>query len=327
MLDTPGPAPRRGRAAPRGRRPSARTRALRVRTRPTGAISVPKVRIGLTCSAAPSSACAAPIRPPRRRYSSVSRAEPDVEAARACERIASHQRRRRRRRPPPRAPRRSPGSRARRRRSHRRRLEMRTPCFSSRHPRRLAAALAGARQSLGDVDRDDVAALPRPAARTRRGSRRPTAARSTGMVGDSAEPRVERVEVVVAVLALEVTVPADVEAETCETPHLSTRWGGRYGVVSVTTATLTSRSRRSRGRRPPAPSTPRPASTRRLHEVRRPVREVVVDRLQELERGGEPDVGDRRVVAADERLALEEELERVERLRERRDRRRGAPAP
>ena len=46
---------------------------LRVRTRPTGEISVPNVRIGLIWSAEPTSACAAPMRPPRRRYSSVSR--------------------------------------------------------------------------------------------------------------------------------------------------------------------------------------------------------------------------------------------------------------
>ena len=38
-----------------------------------GAISVPNVRIGLIFSAVPTIACAAPMRPPRRRYSSVSR--------------------------------------------------------------------------------------------------------------------------------------------------------------------------------------------------------------------------------------------------------------
>ena len=45
-----------------------------VRTRSTGVISLRSVRIGLTFSAEPSQACAAPMRPPRRRNSSVSTA-------------------------------------------------------------------------------------------------------------------------------------------------------------------------------------------------------------------------------------------------------------
>ena len=45
---------------------------LRVRTRSTGVISSSRVRIGLICSAEPIQARAAPIRPPLRRYSSVS---------------------------------------------------------------------------------------------------------------------------------------------------------------------------------------------------------------------------------------------------------------
>ena len=50
----------------------------------------------------------------------------------------------------------------------------------------------------------------------------------------------------------------------------------------------------------------------------RPAGEVVVDRVQELERRGQPHVGDRRRVAADERPAVEEErAEDVERLGER----------
>ena len=43
-----------------------------VRTRSIGVISRSTVRIGLIFSAVPTHACAAPIRPPRRRYSSVS---------------------------------------------------------------------------------------------------------------------------------------------------------------------------------------------------------------------------------------------------------------
>jgi len=54
---------------------SIRSNALRdVRTRSTGVISPSRVRIGLILSAPPSHAWAAPIRPPRRRYSSVSTA-------------------------------------------------------------------------------------------------------------------------------------------------------------------------------------------------------------------------------------------------------------
>jgi hypothetical protein len=46
-----------------------------VRTRSIGMISRSIVRIGLIFSAEPTHACAAPIRPPRRRYSSVSTAK------------------------------------------------------------------------------------------------------------------------------------------------------------------------------------------------------------------------------------------------------------
>src|SRR5262249_17922766 len=54
------------------------------------------------------------------------------------------------------------------------------------------------------------------------------------------------------------------------------------------------------------------------HELRRPGRELVIDRMQELERCSQPDVGDRRLVAADEFPAVEEVLmERLEWHRER----------
>ena len=62
----------RPRGAARGARRAARTRGDAVRTRSTGCISPSIVRIGLTFSVAPIHARAAPIRPPRRRYSSVS---------------------------------------------------------------------------------------------------------------------------------------------------------------------------------------------------------------------------------------------------------------
>ena len=65
-------------------RPGARTPGARVRTRSTGVTSSSRVRIGLICSADPSSACAAPIRPPLRRYSSVSTANHSFSVSRAC---------------------------------------------------------------------------------------------------------------------------------------------------------------------------------------------------------------------------------------------------
>src|SRR2546427_404454 len=43
------------------------------------------------------------------------------------------------------------------------------------------------------------------------------------------------------------------------------------------------------------------------HVLRRPGREVVIDRVQELERRCEANGGDRRTVSADERLPVEEE--------------------
>ena len=55
----------------------------RVRTRSTGVISSSRVRIGLICRAEPSHACAEPIRPPLRRYSSVSIANHILSPSRA----------------------------------------------------------------------------------------------------------------------------------------------------------------------------------------------------------------------------------------------------
>ena len=110
---------RRGRPAPRPRagawmcwtiQPSApsslqlrsrstiRSNARReVRTRSTGVISDSTVRIGLIFSAEPSHAWAPAIRPPRRRYSSVSIANHSFSSARA-RRARSRDRRRRQRR-------------------------------------------------------------------------------------------------------------------------------------------------------------------------------------------------------------------------------------
>ena len=92
----PAPAPRSGAwmcwtiqpSAPsslHGRsRSTIRSNARReVRTRSTGVISDSTVRIGLIFSAEPSHACAPAIRPPRRRYSSVSIANHSFSSARA----------------------------------------------------------------------------------------------------------------------------------------------------------------------------------------------------------------------------------------------------
>ena len=116
----PGAAPSRGRGCAgrprRRRRRRARSRAYstirsnarrRVRTRSTGVISSSRVRIGLIFSVEPSKAWAAPIRPPLRRYSSVSIANQILSASRASPalRRAPRRRRRRGRRPsPPPAP-------------------------------------------------------------------------------------------------------------------------------------------------------------------------------------------------------------------------------
>ena len=54
-----------------------------MRTRSTGVISASSERIGLICSAPPSQAWALPMRPPRCRYSSVSRQNQIRSAARA----------------------------------------------------------------------------------------------------------------------------------------------------------------------------------------------------------------------------------------------------
>ena len=78
---------RRG-AAPRTR-PGAAAPCAPVRTRSIGVISLSSVRIGLIFSAEPSHADAAPIRPPRRRYSSVSTANHIFRSARASLRSRS----------------------------------------------------------------------------------------------------------------------------------------------------------------------------------------------------------------------------------------------
>ena len=78
---------------------AANARAL-VRTRSIGVISLSSVRIGLILSAVPSQADAAPIRPPRRRYSSVSTANHILHVVARSPARARPPRRRRRRAAP-----------------------------------------------------------------------------------------------------------------------------------------------------------------------------------------------------------------------------------
>ena len=50
-----------------------------------------------------------------------------------------------------------------------------------------------------------------------------------------------------------------------------------------------------------------PVAAAEVHEELGPVGKRIVDRTQKLERGGQPDIGDRRGLAPDEWLAIQEE--------------------
>ena len=172
-----------------------------VRTRSTGTISYSSDRIGLIFSVPPSQAWALPMRPPRRRYSSVSRQNQMLsdlarlaharEDARPCRRPRARRRRRRARACPcpPQA--------------------VSESSTSTRSPRprsassavRLAGGLAGARDAAGEVDRDDVLAgldqrLPHGEEVADRGLG------GGGQLGVAAQPLVEGVEAVHLELAL-----------------------------------------------------------------------------------------------------------------------------
>ena len=175
VLDDPAVGAVVAGAPPRTRSAGARARAL-VRTRSIGVISWSIVRIGLIFSAMPSHAEAAPIRPPRRRYSSVSTANHIFRSARAASarrstsstsapergglaRAASTIR--------PRPP--QPLSRV----DHRRPVPASAPSCS------LAWRAASTVPEIAarDVDRDDVVPRLRAAAGRRPGSRRSRAGR------------------------------------------------------------------------------------------------------------------------------------------------------
>ena len=208
---------------------------LRVRTRPTGAISVPKVRIGLI---------AAPCRSSPERRRCVRRGA-GTRACRGRTRCRAARAPADRRRPPRRAS--APPLGRARRRDH----EAAEPAGAGlrrRPPRRAGMPALGMSRAASARSRRcptsprrcgprRCRARPRRAARRPRGSRRPRAARSRQR-RRLLQPHVERVEVVVGVLGPQVAVPAHIQADLPDAPPID-RWGGRYGVLSVTTATLT----------------------------------------------------------------------------------------
>ena len=149
----------------------------RVRTRSTGVISSSSVRIGLIWSAEPIHAWAAPIRPPLRRYSSVSIANHIFRPSRARSAAA--------RTSVPRAPR-SAARRGRERQeagaaAGRAAVVDEDPLAAlalvDQLLARLVRRVAGAGDAGREVDRDDLARRRRGAARRPRGSRRRMAAR------------------------------------------------------------------------------------------------------------------------------------------------------
>ena len=168
---------RRPRGARAGSRPSARRPGPGCARARSGVISSSSVRIGLIFSAPPSQACAAPMRPPRRRYSSVSTANQIFSASRRLARArgdrldvgaAARRPRRRRARSAPRPPQAELGVDD---------LDASPRWRSATLRRGLARGLDGAgdRRRRGGSRR--CRGPPRAAARRRRGSRRSTAAR------------------------------------------------------------------------------------------------------------------------------------------------------
>ena len=180
-------------------------------------------------SVPPSQACALPMRPPRRRYSSVSRQN---QIFSACA-------------PRARARRPRPGRRPSARRAHARQQQQAGPAaaaFAVDHldalaeaalaeqPVGLARGLEGPRDAAGEVDRDDVAAgleqrLPdgeEVADRRLRGGRE---------FGVGAQPLVEGVEAVHLQLALGLALPADVQADLMDASRVGERSRQVMGAV------------------------------------------------------------------------------------------------
>ena len=171
-----------------GRRPSARTPATCVRTRPTGAISVPNVRIGLTFSAAAEHRLSGADPAAAAQVLERVQAEPDVEALARLGDGLDH---------PSRL---APSAAACGGGEHEApeaagaglpvdHLHATAMAILGQQPRRLARALAGARQAAGDVDRERRPARRARAARSTRGSHRPRAARSSAAAASHAAGR------------------------------------------------------------------------------------------------------------------------------------------
>ena len=171
-----GPPSRRRRRRPRlpGSRPCARMRGPRCGRARSGVISASSVRIGLIFSGVPSYAWAAPMRPPRRRNSSVSTQNQTSGARRASWALAVTARGRRRASPRPRR-------RARRARARRTRSPRPRPRSRLRRPARPASAACRADSQVPEMPPErwieTMSFHPRPGARRPRGSRRSTAAR------------------------------------------------------------------------------------------------------------------------------------------------------
>ena len=182
-----------------------------MRTRSTGLISPSTVRIGLIFSAPPTHACAPPTRPPRRRYSSVSRQNQICACFARARGVLGDLR--------------GPGARARlRRRGDRGEAEARRAAARVEHRDAFAQAALGellarlqrgvvrARHRAREVDRDDVAAgvEQRLVGGEEVADRR---LRRRRHVGRGPQALVERVEVRDLALALERLAALDVQRD------------------------------------------------------------------------------------------------------------------
>ena len=238
-----------------------------VRTRSIGVISLSRVRIGLILSAEPSHAEAGPIRPPRRRYSSVSTANHIFRFARAVSHALDH------------VLQRPAGLRhARAGQSHQAEAAGRALGVDHRDPvdplalgellLGLTRRLDGAGDAARDVHGHDLEALRRRAARTPPGSRRSTAARwSAGGRRCGAVGRNRRSSACPSSRSLAV-LPVDVEADevdavaldevrrqvsggvrddrdVCTGPFYHVRKAGGRGTATIVMTPIVARSRRS----------------------------------------------------------------------------------
>ena len=195
-------------------------RAL-VRTRSIGVISCSNVRIGLILSAVPSHADAAPIRPPRRRYSSVSTANHIFSLAGVV--LDAQDLVGRSRRPGPRSPRRAPPVPSRRRASRSPSRSCDRPLWrspASPWPVARSRPFPRSRLRCGSIQ---PRAPGRPGARTRPGNpdRR---LRGRGQPLGRPQPVIEGVEAAHVGLPFAAVAPVDVEADEPNPVALDEFW-------------------------------------------------------------------------------------------------------